>query len=450
MQDTRLLHFHGDGHDHHHNHAPRRLPQIAFTRRQMSLIVALSVLYLLSESTVDSFDILEAASYWVNEPIKSVTLHAVGSVASVVTTLPVLATVIYNGLLDQHHHHTHSKIQTVLEAIAIGGPFALLGIAAYLEAFEELFGINVNELTLGKKIASYFGGAVSALIAAGGAFELHKFHLHAGSEEHGGGLKGFVKGLWTTFVANVWGAHRQQESALAKVKAVLGDFYFKYGIVAGHWFLGEFAVNAFLEGTGLALSAPFFASTLMVALPLLVVVIESNTEGRSLEASQQQANNYAFGSKVLVTLAGVLHALPSATAMAQRIGQYDSGPWDGKLYNGLIYCTSTLAVGIPSTRGFSATMVMGFDTAVKSIYSRLTKLCYAKNRNGYEEIDSDSDLEIDSTSGEESSYEADPALEGASCTGKWGTGFLNFFKGVQASMACSGSSATHLATRPGH
>lgn len=365
-------------------------------RSTFAAIAVFSIGFMVSEPNLDAFDIEEAIRYIMNERTESMPIHIAGFVTSFISNVPLLAAIIYCWMKGGHQHqdehadqHEHSPIGGALECVAIGTPFALMGVAAYLDTVKEFK--DPQEMTAFEKVYLYAGSAISGLITGTGAYKLHSFHVHAAAEENGGGVTGFIKGLYKTFVLNIWKAKDRHEETKNKVLAVLNEAWKKYGILAAHGFLGSFAANAFLEETNLQGSS--FGLVLKTFLPLAVLLYEGNTEARSMEIYQDQDEqdervSYSLFSKLVVTLSGVLHTIPSITACALMIGSFSTGPFEGKLYNSLIYAGVSLLLGYPSVQGFAATTIQGFDVAVSGLSRKWSACqCRSSRRDEYQPIE---------------------------------------------------------------
>jgi hypothetical protein len=210
-------------------------------------------------------------------------------------------------------------------------------------------------------------------------------------DENGGGVSGFAKGLYTTFVKNVWAAHENQPSLPGKVVTVFNEFWKKYGIVGVHGFLGNFAADVFLEETGLNTASPTFSYLLKIFLPLAVMLFEGNTEARSLDSYREKTAattvSYSLYSKLVVSFSGLLHTVPAITSLAIMLGCSDQGPFEGKLYNVLTYLGATAILAYPSAYGFVATTIPGFDEAAKGLKTRLQSWFSTPAREGYEDLE---------------------------------------------------------------
>lgn len=372
-----------------HHHAKH----LTIKKTTLLAIIIFSIGYMISEPNLDGFNLEEALEYINSQRDDSTSIHLTGFTLSFMANVPLLAAIIYYWLKNSEHEHDHeghhhSFLQTLLEFITIGGPFALMGSAAYLETFGEFF--DKQNLTIFEQILQITGAIISGSITGFGAFKLHSFHLHDAMEENGGGVSGFFKGLYTTFVKNIWQAQHQEQSIINKVLVVCNEVWKKYGIVSVHGFLGYFAANVFLEETGLAEKSEIFDAILKIFLPIAVMLYEGNTEARSLDSYQKdkkQPVSYSIYSRFFVTLSGIFHSIPSVTALAMIVGTTQAGPFGGSLYNTLIYLGAAGLLLYPSVYGFVATTIPGYDKAAKSLIATVRDWFGREEpRHGYLEI----------------------------------------------------------------
>ncbi len=372
----------GNHHHSHHNHQHQSIK--CATIAGMTIF---SLGYMISEPNLDGFNLEEALEYITNEHLESIPVHVAGFVTSFISNVPLLSAIIYCWMNEKVHNH--SKLQEVIELIGIGGPFALMGSAAYLDSLGEL--IDVANLTLLQKVFAYSGSVIAGSITGFGAYKLHGFHAHAGSEEHGGGITGFSKSLYTTFIRNVWRAKEEHHSITMKVLAVLNEIWKKYGILAMHGFLGYFAADVFLEQTGIQNQALVFEMMFKILLPIAIMLYEGNTEARSLDSYRRRQGNeplsYSLYSKLVVILSGMFHTIPSMTGLALVMGKFDNGPGEGKLYNSLAFMTAGLLLAYPSIYGFVATTINGFDKAAKGLGKKLEVCTGNSHQPDHQSID---------------------------------------------------------------
>lgn len=385
---------------HHHSYSIKRATMVA--------MAAFSIGYMISEPNLDGFNLEEALEYIYNEHIESLPIHIAGFVTSFFSNVPLLAAIIYcwSQRTTQHQHdhddahgHHHSFLHEAMEMLTIGGPFALMGSAAYLDTVGEIF--PIKNLDTFRKVIVYSGAGVAGLLTGKGAQELHGFHVHDAMEENGGGITGFFKGIYTTFVKNVWTSKDNQSTLIKKVITLFDEVWKKYGIVGVHGFLGKFAADVFLQETGLAGEVPAFDLILKIFLPIAVMLFEGNTEARSLDAyklkqQQEESVSYSLYSKLVVSFSGLLHTVPAITSLAILMSNSLNGPFDSSLYNSLIYLAAGTLLVYPSVYGFFATTLPGYDQAAVGLKN---KICHWLGISGsaavsdYENIDEDSEQE---------------------------------------------------------
>lgn len=373
----------------------------------LSVKTLFTLSFLPSESNLDAYDTQVALRYISNdnEQLKSIVAHIVCLLPSFIANLPMWAAIMYcwnrhdhlisaenyedNG--EQVHHH-HSFMELLLEFIVIGGPFGLIGCAAFLDTIGE--STDVSDLSQLKWILIYIAAALTGVVTAFANFKLHSFHAHKGAEEHGGGIQAFFKSLRTTFVDNILLEKNKYKSHLTQIRVVLHEIYLKSIIVAVHGFMGYFAADVFLKETGLR-NFPYLNYPLKIALPLAVTVFEGNTEARSLDDHKEKqaikAYSSSLSSKSIVLLAGFFHTIPAIAAFAWIIGSFDSGPFGGILLNLLVFAVLAVFFGYPSVRGFYATTLEGFDQASIGVKTTIKKTIWGEPSQDvdYESIQGD-------------------------------------------------------------
>ena len=362
-----------------------------------------SILYMISEPNLDGFNLEEALEYVSNATLDSIAIHVAGFATSFVSNMPLLATIIFCWMNEARHEedhdhdhdhdhshveHQHSITEEVIELVTIGTPFGLMGCAAFLNTLNYIYKINDNDVTA--EVFGYIGAGIAGTITGFGAYKLHGFHAHAAMDEHGGGITGFFKALYVTFLKNVWAAHERQQNIPKKIMAIFNEFWKKYGIVAAHGFLGLFAAETFLEQTGLANQNPTFDLVLKIFLPVAVMVFEGNTEARSLDSYRQieeQPISYSLSSKLIVNFSAVFHTIPPVTALAKLMGSTKEGPLDGSLYNAFIYLAAASILAYPNINGFSATTIAGYDKAAKELKKKIKSCVGLTSREDYDPLD---------------------------------------------------------------
>lgn len=339
------------------------------TKAMYIAIIIFSIGFMISEPNLDGFNLEEALEFIRNSKLESVPIHIAGFVTSFIANIPLLAAIIYRWLTQKNHHgHHHSMLELVIEALMIGIPFGLMGTAAYLDTVRDFTG--GKELTILQKVFVYCGAAISGLLTAIGAYKLHAFHAHGAMEEGGGGLLGFFKSIYTTFGPNVWRAKDSQPTFFRKIFAVINEAWKKYGIVIAHGLLGSFAANVFLKETGLQEKIPLFDLALKILLPTSVMLYEGNTEARSLDEYQRRLErgaSYSAWSRGVVIFSAILHTIPIITVLAIFMGNTHQGPFNGLLFNLLIFMAAALFIAYPSVYGYTATAIKGYDKAVRGL-----------------------------------------------------------------------------------
>lgn len=243
--------------------------------------------------------------------------------------------------ITEHHH---SKLETLGDIVAIGIPFSLIGVGAYLETIEQ-----IATTPLWSRI---IGSTLVGLLSGYGAYQVHGFYAHEASG--GQGAKGFLRGILHTYYTNVHS---------------VTNAWKKWGILIGHAFAGYFAASTFTRTTELtnytALDIP-----LKIALTLLVTLFEGNTEARCIDAKELLSKQIPESSHALTALKWISAIVPSLTTvlgLAQAIGPVNSGPANGKVYNTLIIAISSLLLLYPNASGFYA---LSHEPA-ESLYQKL-------------------------------------------------------------------------------
>ncbi len=342
----------------------------------VAAMVMFSAGYMISEPNLDGYTLEEALDYIFNEHIESSSVHIAGFVMSFLSNIPLLAAILYFWVREikqhhEHHHHHHNHWQTFIEILTIGTPFSLMGVAAYLDTLSEI--LDVQALTPVQRFFVYAFSCFPGFLTGFGAYKLHSFHLHDAMEENGGGISGFFKSLYATFFQKVWIAHQGQDSLVSKALAILNEAWKKYGIIGVHGFLGIFAAEVFCKETGLNNKSPTATIVFKALLSAAVMIFEGNTEARSLD-SYQAAPPFAYSlyAKLVVTFSGILHTIPAVTACSSLIGQNQSGPFEGKLYNGLTYLGAASLLAYPSVYGFFSTTIKGYQEAASAVANKIT------------------------------------------------------------------------------
>jgi hypothetical protein len=377
-------HDHHDHHNHNHNHNHNHAHHHHISNATILYLILFGAGFIPTQALADMFDSKQGIEYITNSHVDSVAVQVSALVASIVANLPLLAAIIYCWVVSNVHHdeeeHEHSITQEIIEFLSIGTAFGLIGAAASLDTVNEL--TTTADFSTFDKVLDYSGAAVTGLFTAFGAYKLHGFHMHAAMNENGGGISGFLKGLYVTFINNVWESKNSQTNILLKMLTVFNEVWKKFGILAAHALLGIFAADVFSEQTGLGKRSPELALLLKIFLSIAVTLLEGNTEARSLDDNRKlttQQSSFSPASQLVVIFSGFLHSIPSITALATLIGETDSVS-----SNLLIYLAATLMLAYPNIEGFRATAIMSFDRASKGVLKKI-KCC--KGDEGYKDIE---------------------------------------------------------------
>lgn len=334
----------------------------------IGLMALFAIGYMVSQPNMDGYNLSEAFEYVLK--INSVVVLAVGFATSLLAIIPQIAAILYLWAKGDHHHHHSSVWHQLLEIFCIALPFALMGCAAYLDSFSKLF--TKTSLSVTEYAFKFLGAGLSSAVVGLGAYKMHGFHVHQAMNKNGGGFKGFLIGLYTTFILNVWNAKNDKTTLWGKFTAVFFEAWIKYGIVIGHGLLGYYASNVFLKETTLN-RIKGLKTGLNIFVPSMITVFESHTEASSLDAVKI-GRSYVFWSWLVVGLAALFHSIEILTSGTQLLHpNNDQGPWDGKLFNILYFLLVTIIFLPPNIRGVTATMIRGYDKAVREVKNKIQR-----------------------------------------------------------------------------
>ncbi|MDQ2993417.1 MAG: hypothetical protein M3R00_00500 [Pseudomonadota bacterium] len=174
----------------------------------------------------------------------------------------------------------------------------------------------------------------------------------------------FGRTLLNTYIINVW----TQPGLYNKLKAA----YIKYGILAGAWLSVYYATDVSSEADGLKQLLKGNEWILNTVLATLLALVIANTKALNVDTLDNNVNP-RWPMKLVLCSASAIHALP-ATLQAAKFLEFRTGPFDGLLYNLMVFA-GMASLLIPSYGyGFYATVAQGALTTVKYIGKRV-KCC---------------------------------------------------------------------------
>lgn len=379
----RHQHDHHHDPDHHHAHDHAHHQELALYA--VALLFFFYTGYTISQTQLDVFNMEEFIEYIINKEVKALPMHIIGTATSLLANLPLLLATLYSHVKDSAAHG-HSVIEVILDLLAIGGPFTLMGCAAYLDMVKEI--LNGRTPSYNAKIGIYFGAVISSLFTGIGAYILHSAPMHHGADEHGGGLLGFVDSLRHTFWYNIVSARERSNTALGKGWAVFNEAWKKFGILGVHGFLGYYAANVFLRETNLSHITALNLS-LKISLPLLVTVFEGNSEARALDAyNAGKLDDIKRSTWLFVFFSALLHSIGPIVACASMIhstSKEDESSTE-MIYRILALLFASLLFLYPSIEGAAKLTARGTDDFVK-VATKKVKKWYGDKQEGYQDID---------------------------------------------------------------
>ncbi|MBS0358140.1 MAG: hypothetical protein JSS53_02550 [Proteobacteria bacterium] len=270
--------------------------------------------------------------------------------------------------LHHHHHHHDSLLHTALELSAMAPPFAAITAAGVNEEIKSIIRIWVSgNLSPYIEIPILLFSLLCGNATGYGAYIIHTIHANDG-EEGPISLRNFLRSLKRAFSSGIEFSVQGFKHLWYKVGVTLGHLcepFFVSRMILDYLFIPLFNQIYSLDEDSLAYQISWGTLTLLLMLPML---LEINSELRSIRLQRNDNRNFFQRYLSLPALVGYGHALPHVLGIVEAfiflfektIGDLSTfwGPFEATESNEtfhhmwILFLASAVAL-VPNARGFT-------------------------------------------------------------------------------------------------